>query len=133
MDSTKNNLDKDITSVDKGCNEEGRRCRGTSYPKETKRMPTLVLTADTHLPKRARDLPAELWRAIEEADVVVHAGDWVEPALLDRPLVPGADRRGAGPDALQDRLGVGCPDPDEEDVGQPVLTLAVADGPVLLG
>jgi uncharacterized protein len=43
----------------------------------------VVLTADTHVPKRARDLPASLWRAIEDADVVVHAGDWVDVALLD--------------------------------------------------
>ena len=39
--------------------------------------------ADTHLPKRARDLPAELWAAVDAADVVVHAGDWVNEALLD--------------------------------------------------
>ena len=43
----------------------------------------MVLVADTHLPKRARDLPTEVWRAIEDADVVVHAGDWVEESLLD--------------------------------------------------
>ncbi|WFF04087.1 metallophosphoesterase [Micromonospora sp. WMMD964] len=43
----------------------------------------LVLTADTHVPKRARDLPAPLWAAIEAADVVIHAGDWVDEALLD--------------------------------------------------
>jgi len=43
----------------------------------------LVLMADTHLPKRAKDLPAELWAAVEGADLVVHAGDWVEPPLLD--------------------------------------------------
>src|SRR5206468_2638881 len=28
-------------------------------------------------------LPAELWAAIDAADVVVHAGDWVDVALLD--------------------------------------------------
>jgi putative phosphoesterase len=39
--------------------------------------------ADTHVPQRARDLPAELWAAVDEADVVVHAGDWVDVALLD--------------------------------------------------
>jgi putative phosphoesterase len=39
--------------------------------------------ADTHLPMRARDLPAELWTAVDSADVVVHAGDWVELSLLD--------------------------------------------------
>ena len=43
----------------------------------------LVLTADTHVPKRARDLPGPLWAAVEAADVVVHAGDWVDEALLD--------------------------------------------------
>jgi uncharacterized protein len=43
----------------------------------------LVLMADTHLPKRARRLPDELWAAVEAADVVVHAGDWVEVGLLD--------------------------------------------------
>ena len=43
----------------------------------------LLLIADTHVPKRARDLPAALWDAVAAADVVIHAGDWVEPALLD--------------------------------------------------
>ncbi len=43
----------------------------------------LLLLADTHLPKRAKDLPAQVWDAIEAADVVVHAGDWVEARLLD--------------------------------------------------
>ena len=47
-------------------------------------MTRLVLVADTHVPKRARDLPAEVWDAIGTADVVIHAGDWVEPGLLDR-------------------------------------------------
>lgn len=42
----------------------------------------LVLTADTHVPRRARDLPAPLWDAVESADVVVHAGDWVSVDLL---------------------------------------------------
>jgi putative phosphoesterase len=46
----------------------------------------LVVTADTHVPGRARDLPAALWEAIDAADVVIHAGDWVEEALLDRML-----------------------------------------------
>jgi putative phosphoesterase len=45
---------------------------------------SLVLTADTHVPRRARDLPRGLWSAIDAADVVVHAGDWVDIDLLDR-------------------------------------------------
>src|SRR4051794_15093651 len=41
---------------------------------------SLVLTSDTHVPKRSRDLPHSLWAAIDDADVVVHAGDWVDAA-----------------------------------------------------
>ncbi|CAM4116052.1 metallophosphoesterase [Nocardia ninae] len=44
----------------------------------------LLIMSDTHVPKRARDLPEQLWRAVDVADVVVHAGDWVEVGLLDR-------------------------------------------------
>jgi putative phosphoesterase len=44
----------------------------------------LLLLADTHVPLRARDLPAQVWTAVDEADLVVHAGDWVVPELLDR-------------------------------------------------
>jgi len=44
----------------------------------------VLLLADTHVPKRARDLPTAVWDAVAAADVVVHAGDWVEPSLLDR-------------------------------------------------
>ena len=43
----------------------------------------LLLVADTHVPKRARQLPAQVWDAVEQADVVFHAGDWVVPELLD--------------------------------------------------
>jgi uncharacterized protein len=43
----------------------------------------LLLIADTHVPKRARDLPAQVWDEVAKANVVMHAGDWVEPSLLD--------------------------------------------------
>ncbi|NJP43982.1 metallophosphoesterase family protein [Actinacidiphila epipremni] len=43
----------------------------------------LLLTTDTHVPKRARRLPAQLLAAVEAADVVFHAGDWVDEATLD--------------------------------------------------
>ena len=42
-----------------------------------------VVLADTHVPRRARDLPPALWAAIDAADVVVHAGDWVSRDLVD--------------------------------------------------
>ncbi|MFC4031229.1 metallophosphoesterase family protein [Streptomyces polygonati] len=43
----------------------------------------LLLTTDTHLPGRARELPAELLAEVDRADVVFHAGDWVDTATLD--------------------------------------------------
>ena len=43
----------------------------------------LVLISDTHLPVRAMRLPGAVWNAIDEADVVIHAGDWVNVELLD--------------------------------------------------
>jgi putative phosphoesterase len=43
----------------------------------------LLLLADTHVPGRARDLPDQVWAAVAEADLVVHAGDWVDESLLD--------------------------------------------------
>ncbi len=45
----------------------------------------LLIVSDTHLPLRARDLPAPVWSAVDDADVVVHAGDWVSTDLLDAP------------------------------------------------
>ena len=60
----------------------------------------LLLLADTHVPRRARDLPAQVWDEVDRADVVVHAGDWVTPALLDaleaRLSAAGGARAGAG-------------------------------------
>jgi uncharacterized protein len=43
----------------------------------------LLILSDTHVPARARDLPVRLWRAVEAADLVIHAGDWVDVRLLD--------------------------------------------------
>lgn len=53
-----------------------------SRPGDTARI--LVLS-DTHIPQRARDLPAPVWLAAERADLILHAGDvtagWVLAAL----------------------------------------------------
>jgi putative phosphoesterase len=43
----------------------------------------LLVVADTHVPKRARELPAQVWNEVESADLVIHAGDWVDESLLD--------------------------------------------------
>ncbi|MFG3659122.1 metallophosphoesterase family protein [Streptomyces sp. NPDC047706] len=51
----------------------------------------LLLTSDTHLPKRARALPEALLAGVAHADVVFHAGDWVDTATLD--LLESRSRR----------------------------------------
>ena len=43
----------------------------------------LLLISDTHLPARAKKLPVAVWDAVDQADVVIHAGDWVSVDLLD--------------------------------------------------
>ncbi len=58
------------------------------------RVLRLLVLADTHVPRRARDLPAVVWAEVDRADVVVHAGDWTEPDLLDRLLRRLSDRPG---------------------------------------
>ncbi|MGW1069628.1 metallophosphoesterase family protein [Streptomyces aureus] len=54
----------------------------------------LLLMSDTHLPKRARELPSALLDELPSADVVVHAGDWVDTATLD--LLEARSRRLVG-------------------------------------
>lgn len=68
----------------------------------------LLLISDTHVPKRARMLPPAVLEAVDAADVVIHAGDWVDAATLDlleqrsRRLV-GVYGNNDGPE-LRDRL-----------------------------
>ncbi|MGI5460577.1 metallophosphoesterase family protein [Streptomyces sp. CA-249302] len=51
----------------------------------------LLLTTDTHLPKRAKQLPEQLLAELPRADVVFHAGDWVDTDTLD--LLESRSRR----------------------------------------
>ncbi|KQU04402.1 phosphodiesterase [Rhodococcus sp. Leaf7] len=51
----------------------------------------LLLLSDTHVPTRARDLPAAVWEAVDATDLVVHAGDWMAPSLLDALLERSRD------------------------------------------
>ena len=69
----------------------------------------LLLIADTHIPQRARALPPEVWTEVDRADVVIHAGDWVDVATLDRledraKRVVGVAGNNDGPE-LRARLG----------------------------
>lgn len=42
-----------------------------------------VVLADTHIPRRAKALPEALTPHLERAGLVLHAGDLMDPALLD--------------------------------------------------
>lgn len=43
----------------------------------------LLLISDTHIPGRARRLPDAVLREADAADLIIHAGDWVEASVLD--------------------------------------------------
>ena len=45
--------------------------------------PLAVVVADTHIPRRARALPEALIPHLERADLILHAGDLMDPGLLD--------------------------------------------------
>lgn len=40
--------------------------------------------ADTHIPKRAKDLPSEAYKLIEKSDAIIHAGDILTSDFLAR-------------------------------------------------
>lgn len=75
------------------------------------------MISDTHVPKRARTLPEQVLAAVDAADVVIHAGDWVDAATLDvleersRRLVgvwgnnDGPELRGRLPEVARVELG----------------------------
>lgn len=44
---------------------------------------TVGLISDTHVPKRARRIPKEVFKVFENVDFIVHAGDLVELAVID--------------------------------------------------
>jgi uncharacterized protein len=45
---------------------------------------TALILADTHVPRFRRELPAELAPHLTSCDIVLHAGDVTDPAVLDR-------------------------------------------------
>jgi putative phosphoesterase len=45
--------------------------------------PLAAVIADTHIPRRARALPENLLPYLERVDLILHAGDLMEPTLLD--------------------------------------------------
>ncbi|ASK64041.1 YfcE family phosphodiesterase [Virgibacillus phasianinus] len=37
----------------------------------------IVVTSDTHMPKKAKQLPSNLVKDCKSADLIIHAGDWM--------------------------------------------------------
>ncbi|RLG11772.1 hypothetical protein DRN73_04465 [Candidatus Pacearchaeota archaeon] len=44
-------------------------------------MKRILLLSDTHIPERAKKLPDEIWRKIEEYDGVIHCGDFTSESF----------------------------------------------------
>ncbi|HEX5848651.1 MAG TPA: metallophosphoesterase family protein [Rubrobacter sp.] len=44
--------------------------------------PLAAIIADTHMPRRARTLPGGMIPHLERADLILHAGDLMDPTLL---------------------------------------------------
>lgn len=42
-----------------------------------------VVLADTHIPRRAKELPGAMRPYLESADVILHAGDLMDPAVIE--------------------------------------------------
>jgi putative phosphoesterase len=47
------------------------------------RPPTALILADTHVPRFRPELPASLGPYLEACEVILHAGDVTDPAVLD--------------------------------------------------
>ncbi len=43
----------------------------------------IVIVSDTHMPHRAKQLPLRLTEALREAELIIHAGDWTGPEVVD--------------------------------------------------
>ncbi|MFC3884165.1 metallophosphoesterase family protein [Bacillus songklensis] len=68
----------------------------------------IIVVSDTHMPKRAKKLPARFVKDLELADLIIHAGDWqtmgVYEELSRYARVEGVIGNVDGPD-MQQRFG----------------------------
>lgn len=47
-------------------------------------MKRIAVISDTHIPKAAQDLPESVYNELENVDLILHAGDLVEMAVLQK-------------------------------------------------
>ncbi|MCL4430477.1 MAG: metallophosphoesterase [Chloroflexi bacterium] len=52
-------------------------------PPNFKVVKTVGLISDTHVPKRARCIPKQVFEVFEKVDYIIHAGDLVELSVVD--------------------------------------------------
>ena len=76
--------------------------------------PLAAVIADTHVPRRARTLPESLIPHLRRADLILHAGDLMDPALL-KELAAYAPTRAARGNL--DPPGAGLPETLEFEFG----------------
>ncbi|NGZ74765.1 metallophosphoesterase family protein [Saccharibacillus alkalitolerans] len=43
----------------------------------------IVAVSDTHMPRMAKALPPDLVQELQDADLILHAGDWTSPDVYD--------------------------------------------------
>ena len=44
----------------------------------------ILVLSDTHIPVAAQDIPQQIYKEIENVDMIFHAGDFVEMGILDK-------------------------------------------------
>ena len=88
--------------------------------------PVAVVIADTHIPRRAKALPEALSPHLEQADLILHAGDLMAPALLDELTTPAPVRAVRG---NLDPLEAGLPETLEFEFGGARIAMIHDSGP----
>lgn len=72
------------------------------------KIKSIGVVADTHIPERGRFIPPELFRVFADVDLILHAGDLVEEAVLEELAALAPVEAVAGnmdPLRLKQRLG----------------------------
>jgi putative phosphoesterase len=88
--------------------------------------PLAVVLADTHIPRRAKALPEALVARLATADLILHAGDLMDPALLDELGVHAPVRAVRG---NMDLPGTSLPETQEWDFGGVRIAMVHDSGP----
>lgn len=44
----------------------------------------ILVLSDTHVPVAAQDLPKKIYDELKNVDMIIHAGDFVEPEMVDK-------------------------------------------------